>query len=127
MTDGMGIAVITALGALLLEFVRRMMKSWSTTQVARSSIMKEIADNQRADNIRVVDMMIGQARSDAKLVEEIHLISHSLDASFRARDKMDDAIMDELKEMIQLTKKQQEMLSKYAEEAREFRSRGSYR
>lgn len=122
---------MTVVGTVLVALIRSGAKHWSETQLSRAKIMKEISDNQRADTTRVVDMMITQARSDAKLIEEIHANGAKIDAAIRERDKSADETRDELKEMSELLHRSEsamrvmcQLLERYVDESQ---SRTVYR
>jgi hypothetical protein len=79
---GAGTALVTASGA----FARWALKLWA--QVRREAIKAQqvAAEQQRADNARMVDALLAQARSNAELAGRLDQLAGKLDTLIEWRD-----------------------------------------
>jgi len=90
MTDtefGAIIAAIGALGAGLLELLRRALRVWSQLRREELEIRKEDAVRRREDNERSIDALVEQAKSNAQLVERLDALSEKVYATMEFRER----------------------------------------
>lgn len=91
--------VITLLGGVLIKLLSRWAKAETEAKIAVAATMAKIADGQRADNVRVIDTMIAQARTDGQFLASIEALRITLTEAVESRRRDGDAVLAAVKDL----------------------------
>jgi hypothetical protein len=87
MTEAELVTLITAAGAAIAGGARWALRLWATVRREAIAAAKEASAAQRADNERMIQALLEQARSNAQLAGRIDQLTTKLDTLVEWRDR----------------------------------------
>jgi len=86
-------ALITAAGGALVAFCRWAVRLWATVRREAIEAARQASAQQRADNERMVEALVGQARSNEMLAGKLELVASKLDTISARIEQEDDELL----------------------------------
>lgn len=89
MTEAELVTLITGAGAAIVTFVRWAVRLWAAVRREAIAAGREVSAQQRADNERMIEALLAQARSNAELAGKLDQLADKLDGLWRDRPAPD--------------------------------------